>query len=236
MARLLSTIKLDAKVQYRHKFYHISIGLAVLLGIAVRQLTDPPLAAILVPVLLLLGVGGTSFLYIAGLIVFERDQHSLDAIFVSPLRLTEYLNAKVSTLTLLVLIEAVVLVLVSQGPTSVAWVPLLVGMALLGAMFTLAGAILIVRFATITDFLMPALLVALPLQSPALYFAGISDNPLWLISPTSAPTMLIWGAWHRLEAWQVFYALAYSTIALAIGYWWALGAFNKHVMMLRERS
>lgn len=235
MARLLSTIKLDAKIQYRHKFYHVSVGLALLLGLGIRQLTDPQLAAILLPVMILLGVGGTAFMYIAGLIVFERDQHSLDAILVSPLRLTEYLVSKVVTLTLLVLVEGAILVLVSQGFTAVAWLPLLAGTALLGAMFALFGAILIVRFSTITDFLMPALLVALPLQAPALYFARILDSPILLISPTSAPTMLIWGGWNGLDAWQVFYGLAYSALVLAVGYRWALDAFVKHVVM-GERS
>jgi len=235
MARLLSTMWLDVKIQYRHKLYHVSVGLALLLGLGIRRLADPQLAATLVPVTILLGVGGTAFVYIAGLIIFERDQHSLDAILVSPLRLTEYLVSKVTTLTLLVLVEGGVLVLVSQGFTAVAWLPLLTGTALLGAMFALFGAILIVRFSTITDFLMPALLVALPLQAPALYFAGIVDSPILLISPTSAATMLIWGGWNGLQAWQLLYGLAYSALVLGVGHRWALDAFVKHVVT-GERS
>jgi len=235
MARLLATMKLDAKIQFRHRFYHVSIALALLLGLGVRQLGDPQLVATLLPVLFLVGIGATAAGYVAGLIVFERDQHTLDAMFVSPLRLTEYLDSKITTLTALVIVEGAITVLAAQGLLGVNWLLLLLGAALLGAMFTLLGAILIVRFATITDFLIPGGLVLLLLELPALYFGGLSDSSLWLLIPSSAPTVLIWGAWHPLEPWQVIYALGYSAVTLAIGYRWALGAFTKYILV-RERS
>lgn len=58
------------------------------------------------------------------------------------------------------------------------------------------------RYRTITDVLMPLVLVAFIAQLPALYFTGISAQPLWLLIPTAAPTMLMWGGWHALEPWR----------------------------------
>ena len=235
MERLLPTMKLDARLQLRYRFYHVSIGAALLTGLGIRQLGDPQLKVAALTVLFLTGVGVMAAAYVAALIVFERDQHTLDAMFVSPLRLTEYLNSKIATLTVLVLVEGVTGVLASLGVLGTNWLPLVVGSALLAAMFTLLGTILVVRYATITDFLIPASVVILFLELPALYFIGLSDSPLWLLIPTSAPTMLIWGAWHALELWQIIYALGYSAVILAIGYRWALGAFTRYVIV-RERS
>jgi fluoroquinolone transport system permease protein len=99
-----------------------------------------------------------------------------------------------------------------------------------GALSALCGAILVVRFATITDFLIPAALVMVPLELPILYFLGFSDSPLWLLSPTSGPTMLIWGAWRQLEAWQLAYGFGYSALMLAVGFRWALGALRRYLL------
>jgi fluoroquinolone transport system permease protein len=193
------------------------------------------LAVTLLMVLFLTAVCVMAAAYIAALVVFERDQHTLNALFVSPLRLTEYLNSKIITLTTLVTVEGVTLVLVSLGAVGTNWSLLIAGTALLGVIFTLFGTILIVRFATITSFLMPAGLVTLFLELPAIYFAGLSDSPLWLLIPTSAPMMLIWGAWHTVELWQTVYALVYSAVILGIGYRWAMGAFTSHILV-RQRS
>ncbi len=227
-------MKLDARVQSRNRFYHVSIGAALLLGLGIRRLGGRHLVITLLPVLLLTAVGVMVAFYIAALIVFERDQHTLDAMFVSPLRLPEYLISKIVTLTILVLVEGVILVLVSVEGRGTNWLFLLAGTILLGAMFTLVGTIMIVRFATITNFLMPGGLVTLCLELPFLYFAGLSKSTLWLVIPTSAPTMLIWGAWHALSSWQLVYALGCSAVLLGIGHRWALSAFNKHILA-RER-
>lgn len=233
--RLFSTIKLDVLVQWRQRLYIIGVGLAVLIGLGFRQMADAEALKTLLPVMFLLAVGGTTFIYIAGLIVFERAEHTLDAMFVSPLRLAEYLASKLISLTLLVLVEGTTLVLLAGGVEGayapvINWLMILGGTALMGAMLTLFGVILVVRFDTITDFLIPALLVAAPLQIPALYFAGLSDSPLWLVIPTSAPTMLIWGAWNGLEAWQLLYGIGYSLLVIAVAYVWASRAFTRHVI------
>lgn len=235
MARLLSTMKLDAKVQLRNRFYHVSVAAALLVGLGLRQLGDEQMMIRMLPVLFLAAVGVMAAFYVAALIIFERDQHTLDAMFVSPLQLSEYLNSKVLTVTVIVLVEGIVLVLVALGVFGTNWLLLVTGTALLGAMFVLVGTILVVRFATITDFLIPASLVTLVLELPVLYFAGFSDSPLWLLIPTSAPTMLVWGAWHTLEVWQVIYALGYSAAVLGISYRWALGAFTRYILV-DERS
>ena len=202
MNRLLSTMKLDLTMQWRNRFYYVSFGLALLMGFGLVRLADHNALAMALPLLFLFIVGGTTTIYTAGLVIFEKDQQTIDAMLASPLRLSEYLISKVLTLTLLAVMEGLLMMVLSYGLAGVAFGPLLAGLVMIGAMMALAGFILIVRYRTITDVLMPLVLVAFIAQLPALYFTGISMHPLWLLIPTAAPTMLMWGGWHALEPWR----------------------------------
>jgi fluoroquinolone transport system permease protein len=88
-----------------------------------------------------------------------------------------------------------------------------------------------VRYQQITDFLVPVLVIAFVLQVPLVHFMGIIEHPAFLIIPTSAPTLLMQGAFVQLTAWEWVYALTY-TAALIIGLTiWAYRAFNTHIIM-----
>ena len=108
---------------------------------------------------------------------------------------------------------------------------LLIGIITIGIVYTLAGIVMIVRFDTITDFLIPMSAVVVVLQLPFLYFLGWVKHPILLIIPTSAPTMLMQGAYVQLAAWEWLYAIGY-TAALVIGLTiWAQRAFHTHIIM-----
>jgi fluoroquinolone transport system permease protein len=73
--------------------------------------------------------------------------------------------------------------------------------------------------------------VAVVLQLPFLYFIGWVDSPLLLIIPTSAPTVLMQGAYGPLESWEWIYTTVY-TAALIIGLTvWAYRAFDRHIIV-----
>lgn len=229
--RFLTTLRLDMVIQWRSGFYAVAVVVALLVGMGARLLIEPAALAHVLPSVLLLAVGGTAFIYVAGLLVFERDQRTLDALFVSPLRQREYWLARMASLLLLELIEGVILVVAAYGVAGVNWFYVLGGIGLMSALFTLIGVILIVRYDSITDFLMPSLVVTLPLQLPVLYFLGVSPSPAWLLSPASAPAMLLTGGWRALEAWELVYALGFGALVLAISGWWAMRAFNHYVVL-----
>lgn len=231
MSRMLAALKLDMRVQWRARFYIVGIALGVLTGLGLRALGDPAGAAALMPVVFLLVVGGTGTIYVAGLVTYERGEHVLDALFVSPLRLAEYFNARLLSLALLLGVEGLAVVLVSGAGASANWLLLVPGALAVSVFFTLIGIILIARYETITDFLIPTLVVNVPLDLPAVYFAGLDGSLLWLLVPSSAPIMLIYAAWMPVEAWQLVYAVGCSAAGIALLYAWARSAFVKHVMM-----
>ena len=238
MTRLGSTIKTDVVVQVRNKLYAIGIGVAVFLAVLLAWLAGADHLPSLVPATLLLFVGGTAMLYVAGMIIFERDEGTLHAVIVSPLRTSEYLWSKILTLAVLATLESVTMVggamLILTLAGTVPWpnVPiLLVGIIGISLIYTLMGIVLIVRYKKITDFLIPMAAIMSVLQLPFLHFLGLIEHPVFLAIPTSAPTMLMQGAYVPLASWEWIYGIVY-TAAMVGGFTvWAYRAFNKHVIM-----
>lgn len=228
---------LDLRIQWRNRLYAISIFFGLLLGLVLSWISRPATYALAIPVTVLLIAGGSTLLYVAGMILFEQDEGTLQALSVSPLTPTQYLAAKVFSLSLLACLEGLLLVLAvfwmhrhSPGLQSPAWAPLLGGLLAIGMLHTLIGIILVVRFQRITDFLVPMAAVAVLLQAPLLYFTGILEHPLLLLIPSAAQTLLLRGAFAALQPWEWLYAIVYTLLSLPLLAWWARRAFVLHLL------
>jgi fluoroquinolone transport system permease protein len=237
LKRLTSTIKTDLKVQLRNKLYHIGIAVSLLLGIVLSQLVPLVGLARGIPVIVLLVSGGGGLLYIAALIMFEKDEGTLSAIIVSPLRVHEYLLSKVITLTFLAVVESVVIIgvtmiIMSRSAPLIAFnIPmLLVGIAATGVMYTLIGVIISVPFKSITDMIVPLITVGLVFQLPFLHFLGLLQSPLFLIVPTSAPATLMAGAFNSAAAWQWVYGFGYTAAWTVVLACWARASFRTYII------
>ena len=237
MNRLLSTMRNDIIVQFRNNLYAIGIGLSVIIAIALSQLAKPHQLEFAVPTLMILAIGGTTLMYVAGMIVFERDEGTINAVIVSPLRVSEYLWSKILTLTLLATLEATIviggsmLIMRFRESVSVPNVPiLLIGIFSIGIIYTLIGIILIVRYAKITDFLIPMAGYAVVLQLPFLHFLGVYENIAFLAIPTSPSAMLMRGAYVSLSTGEWIYAIGYTALIIVGLTVWAQRAFEKHVV------
>ena len=78
-ARLLATARLDIKVQVRANLYVIAVGVAVLMGGVARFLIPAESLPTLLPVFYLLAIGGTAYFFVGGMVIFEKDEHTLAA-------------------------------------------------------------------------------------------------------------------------------------------------------------
>ncbi|MGF1471481.1 MAG: hypothetical protein ACFB50_07035 [Rubrobacteraceae bacterium] len=237
MNRLTSAMRLDLTVQLRNNLYAIGIGAGVLVAVALSQLASPDQMSLAVPALMLVVVGGSTLLYVAGMIIFEQDEGTLSANIVSPLRISEYLGSKLITLTALATLESLVMIggamLIMSFSAQVSFpnVPLLLGGILaIGVIYTLIGIVLIVRYESISDFLLPMSAIATMLQLPSLYFLGWVEPAALLVIPTSGPGMLMRGAYVELASWEWLYGIGY-TAAVILGLTvWAYRAFQIHVV------
>jgi len=238
MSRLLSTIKLDAIVQVRNNLYTIGIVAGIAVAIVLSQLTTPEQLPVVIPTVMMLVGGGSTLLYVSGMIIFEKDEGTINMAIVSPLRSSEYLLSKIITLTGLATLESTIMVIgtmvlmsFSADVTFPNIFVLYVGILAICVMYTLIGIGLVVRYDKITEFLIPMSGVAVILQMSFLYFLGLIKSPIFLLIPVSAPTMIMRGAYMELSAWEWLYGIGYTAVLLVGLSVWAYRAFQNHIVM-----
>lgn len=239
MNRLASAMKTDVTLQVRNRLYYIGPAFSVIAAGMLALIAPTVDLAVSIPVAMILLVGGSTLLYVVGLITFEKDEGTLNAVIVAPLRTYEYLLSKVLTLTALATLESAIIVggatllIFSRMQELVTFnVPLLLtGIVTIGVIYTLIGIIMMVRYERLTDALVPILAVAIPLQLPFLYFLGWLTHPVFLIVPTSAPTLLMVGAFRSLTPWEWVYGVGYTVVMIIGLSYWAYAAFRAHVIM-----
>lgn len=234
--RLWAAIQTDLLLQARNQLYAISAVVSLVVGGALVWLSPPDLVVRTVPMAVLMFVGGSTLLYVVAMIILEKDDGTLTAICVTPLRSWEYLAAKVATLAALATFEGVLLVGLAlawfaRDPTLIWPSPLsLVGLVVLAVIHVLIGIVLVVRHERLMTVLLPMSAVAMTLQIPAFYFLGVLDTPLLLLIPSGPPALLIQGGFRSLQGWE-WVVGGGGSLVLWVGLWrWARAAFETYVV------
>lgn len=192
--RLLKTMALDLRLQFRNGFYYAAV-VVVVTQVAVLSWLSAPTLVWLLPVVLLGNYFINGLFFIAGLVMLEKSEGSLEALITTPLRSGEYLLSKVLSLCLLSLIESVVIIY-SLGVVEVDLGPLLLGIVLSTALLSLFGFLIVARYDSINEFLFPSVLWSTALVIPYLGYFGIWQGwPLYL-HPIQAPLLLLEAAFR----------------------------------------
>ena len=218
MRRLLSTLVLDAVVQARNHLYTIGLAMAVVWGLAARFALNADALLPWVPPLLLMHIGSTTYFFVAALVIFERDQDTLAAQSVTPLRFGEYLASKLVTLAVFGALETVVLLGLAGALADVQWMALFGAITVLGLFYGVLAFIQALPSRSITEFLIPnAMIMGVLLVLPILPYFGVGAGPLWFLFPTYGPFLLIVAATVGLSGVEL------AAAAAASGFWLALG-------------
>jgi len=228
MSRLTSTIRWEMRLQWRNGFYYAAIAVVVMYLLIFTQLPKDSLAWLL-PLMLMGNMIIGTFYFMGGLLLLEKDEGSLEARVTTPLRPTEYIFAKVATLTGLAVLESSLIVIVSYG-IDVNWLALLVGVMETTVFFCLAGFIIVVRYDSINEYLLPSILYTTLLSLPLVaYLVGWEQSVLYL-HPMQAMLMLLEAAWQPLSWWQATYAFLYPILWIAWLARLSLRAFHHFVI------
>lgn len=235
MNPFLSTLQNDIRVQWRSQLYIIGIVAALITGGVLTLVTSEHNLFRAFPTAVILIVGGSTLLYVAGMILFEKDEGTLNALVVSPLKPSQYLLSKLVSLTLLATLESLVMlamtyVFLGAFPAVSGLFFFVMGTVLTGIIYTLVGIILIVRYQQLTDFLVPVLGIAIFLQLPVGYFLGVIEHWGLLLIPTSAPALLIRGGFQSISMGHWLFAALYPLVIIALLGAWANKAFHTHII------
>ena len=228
MMRLAATVHGDARLQLRQGFYYAAAFVLVVLIAVSRQLPADVLGWML-PVIVLSNIQVNSFYFLAGLVLLEKSEGTLQAQVVTPLRPREYLASKHVTLTALSVAENVVLVLATVGAGALG-PTLLAGIVLASTLFCLGGFLAVARHDSINEFLMPSFVYTMVLTLPLLAYFGLFDSPLLELHPMQAPLALLKQAFDPTGEGASTVALVACAAWTVVAAWASLQAFRRFVV------
>ena len=210
MHRLAATIRLDLRLQVRNGFYHAVAFVLLCWLVLLTQLPELDWGYLL-PAIAFGNLVMVNFYFVAGLLLLEKGEGTLEAQIVTPLSSWEYLVSKTVTLTALALIEQLVIVWLAYG-SGFAGAALVSGTVLAAILYTLAGLVLVARFESINEYLFPSVLFVMVLSLPLLHYFNVWDAWLLYLHPFRAPLVLLTGAFKPIPPWQCDYDVLYSAL------------------------
>jgi len=231
-ARLLATLRWDARLQLRHGFYGAAAFVAAVLVLGLSRL--PPGAADLgwlVPALVASNLTMGTFYFVGGLVLLEKGEGTLEALVVTPLRAGEYLASKVVTLTLVAVVEnaAVVAAFAGTGLGAGA-LPLALGIALASALLVLVGFVAVARYDSINEYLAPSVVYAGLATLPVFPWLLGWDHWLLYLHPLQGPLLVMRAAFGPLAAGQLAYGVLYPALWIGLTGAWSRRAFRRFVV------
>jgi fluoroquinolone transport system permease protein len=228
MNRFSSVLKWDAVLQWRAGFYYMGFFVTIA-WIALLSGVPHDSLKVLLPPFMLLSLNITTYYFIAGLVLFEKGEGILNGLVVTPLQEREYLLSKTVTLTALAVVESVLIILFSYG-VEFSVIPLISGMISMSVIYALIGFVMVARYDSINQYLLPSSLFVGFLQAPWLFYFGIIENPLFYLFPTQGPLLLLKWGFEPITQWDAIYAVGYSLVWIAISYYLARKAFFRFVV------
>jgi len=223
-----ATMIADFRLQYRNGFYYAVVFVVAVVALAVWWFPGLDLDRFL-PVLVLGNLPINTFYFIAGLVLLEKGEGTLDAQVVTPLRAGEYLASKIATLTLVSVLENVALVfLVAKSNFQI--VPLATGIALASVLCSLIGFALIARYDSINEYIFPSVFYNVLLMLPLVSYLDLAPSWPFYLHPLHGSLLLMSAAFEPISVWQWAFAVSYGLAGAAVVWHVCRRAFDRFIL------
>ncbi|NIK79277.1 fluoroquinolone transport system permease protein [Paenibacillus castaneae] len=227
--RLIKMIRHDIQFQWRHRFYFAymvvcSVYLLLLHGIPSGYKEKTAM------LLTFSDPSALGLIFAGGILLLEKDQGIHDCLFVTPLRLTEYLVAKACSLSLLSLIAAWVIHGFSLGMPSSPFLFSL-GVLLSSSFFTLLSIGVVVRTQSINGFILLIQLYALPFTIPLLSLLDWGPRMLYSLFPTYGSLLLLSSIYRPIALHEIIYAIGILIVGNIAIFIWARHSFQQRILL-----
>ena len=228
--RLLQVLKQDLKFQFRHGFYHAYLVISVLY-ILLLLYVPGEYRAFAAGIIVFSDPAMLGFFFVGALLLLERDENILEGLFVTPLRVGEYLAARVVSLAVLALITAFIIAVIALG-FNFNFILLFLGLTLTACFFTLLGVTVAVRVETVNQYLLTSIFYSVVISLPLLEFLGLFETVLFYLWPTRASLVLIFAAFGTgVQMWELIYTVFILVVWIVIAYHWAYSWFYRYIIM-----
>ena len=226
IGRLRAVIRLDIRLQFSNGFYYAAAVVVLMLAALLAWLPEDSTSWLL-PIVILTNILINGFYFIAGLVLLEKAEGSIEAQVVTPLRSAEYLVSKSLTLCALSVIESLMIVLLAgRGFEPLA---LVAGVFLATAMLSQFGFMLVARYDSINRFLFPSFLWTTLLMLPLLSYLNLAADWLLYLHPVRAPLVVLQAAFGPVSAADLSYGLLYGVLWTGVAFFASLRRFHRFV-------
>lgn len=225
MKRLINAVAYDVLFQFRHGFY-FAYTFVTLFYVVLLKLLPAEVTGKVLPFVLFTDISVLGFFFIGGILLLEKGQNTLSALFVTPLRVHEYLLAKYISLSIIATIATLALYLITGGTLS--FLPGLLGIVWLNMfIYTLLGIALVSMVKSVNDYFVLGVPVGVILFIPLLsYFDIWKWAPLYLL-PTEPTLGLLAGDFS-------FGALVIMIFWAGIAWWIGYRTFIRKIVGRRS--
>ena len=228
MNRLTATLGCDLRLQWRNGFYYAA-GFVALYSVLLVGWLDREDRIWVLPAFIFVNLLINTFYFLAGLVLLEKREGTLEAQVVTPLTTCDYLLSKLVTLTGLAVAENLAIAAVSYGLGF--HLPLLIaGMVLGCAIYALFGFIAVARYDSINEFLFPSFVYTMLFVPPLVPYLGFSEHWVYHLHPMAAPLALMKAAFVPVAPWQLVSGTLYSIAWIGIAWLWSRQVFRRFIV------
>ncbi len=180
--RLAGMLKQDFRFQFRHGFYYIYAAVTLVYSIILRLIPEafrPRIAADLI----FSDTAVLGFFFIGGIVLLERSEQLLESLFISPLRIHEYILSKIISLGTLAFSCSVILLIVSELRDAGLIMIILTGTLLSSAIFTAMGVVISAKAKTVNQYFLFSIGFMILFLPAVIDITGIFRSRLFYIFP-----------------------------------------------------
>lgn len=229
MKLLLAALKLDFTIQIRYHLVTVSLMVTAAYS-AILYLVSPEYMDLVLIYVLFSDPVVIGIIFVGALVLFEKDQHTLDSLIVTPLNPAQYLLSKAISLSVLSLFCCYILAYLAKGVIA-NHLYFASGALLTSLMFVLAGFLLVADTHSLNQYIIRMPLFMVPFALPLLNLLGITDTLWFYIIPTQA-TLILFSAgindMAKIASWELLYSFVYLLISIAIMFHQSMKAFKKN--------
>lgn len=226
--RTISRIAYDVKFQIRHGFYGV-YALVCSLYVLLLYYVTPGYKEKAALLLTFSDPGAIGLILAGGIVLLEKDQGVHDSLFVTPLRLREYLIAKAVSLSAISLFAAWAIQGLALGFPE-APVRFTIGVLLSSCLFTFLSICVVTRTKSINGFIWLSQMYSFPLAVPLLGYFDIGPSALYWIFPTKGSLLLLEAAHSPIPVGESLYALAVLAAGTFTAYYFAHRSFERRIL------
>lgn len=225
--KLIPAIKYDVLFQLRQKIYYLYIGVTLLYIIGLHFVP----VKVKIPVTIMMIISDPvliGFFFIGGIILLEKDNNILSALFVTPLSVMEYIFSKIITLGGITL--AASLLIVFSGTDSPINLPLfMITILISSCIFTFVGIIISANVSTLNQYMFVSSCCEVLLFTPLIHFFGFYDHVAFRLIPSDAALTLIQAAvWNQHD--KIFIPLAILVLWFMVLLYASHKSLNNYVL------